>query len=93
MLYRLSVIERNAGHLVIEFSNVSRVRRFLITLFEPGDMRTVSFLDREDGHTWTCYGVSGLRVRALANLFINGKSQRNRLLALFGQITDTSWAK
>jgi hypothetical protein len=97
VLYRLSVIERNAGHLVVEFSNVSRIRRFFITWFEPGDMRTVFFLDREDGYTWTCYGVSGLRARALAHLFVDGKSQRNRLLALFGHITqaiipDTSWA-
>jgi hypothetical protein len=98
VLYRLRVIERNAGHVVVEFSNVSRVRRFLLTLFEAGDLRTVFFLDEADGRTWTCYAISGLRTRAFADLFINDKSQRNRLLALYGHITksiieDQSWAK
>jgi hypothetical protein len=97
VLYRLRVIERHAGHVVIEFSNVSRVKRFLLTLFEPGDLRTVFFLDKNAGH-WTCYAVSGLRTRSLSNLFVDGKSHRNRLLALFGHVTnsniyDQTWAK
>lgn len=98
VVYRLSVIERRRGHIVIALSNVSPVRRFLFTLFEPGDLRTAFFLDQVDGVSWTCYAVSGYRPRALASLLDNGKSQRNRLLALVGHVTgypeiDLPWTK
>ena len=98
VVYRLSIIERRRGHIVIALSNVSPVRRFLLTLFEPGDLRTAFLFDQVDDASWTFYAVSGYRPRALASLLDNGKSQRNRLLALVGHITgypevDLPWTK
>jgi hypothetical protein len=98
VVYRFTMVERRPGHIVVEFSNETTVRRLFITLFGPGDLRMAFFIDQVHDNAWRCYAISAYRPRAIASLMDNGKSQRNRLLALFGHITafpdlDLPWAK
>jgi hypothetical protein len=98
VLYRMKVIERSPDRIVLDITNANKIRRFLLTLFEPGDMHTALFISGTTDGIWTCYALSGLRPTTLAGLLDNHKSQVNRLVALYGHIAglDNSglpWAK
>ena len=98
VLYRLVVLERRPDRLVIDIANESRIRSFLMTVFEPGDLRTTLFMSAKGDGTWTCYALASSRPTAFAGLIDNPKSHVNRLVAFFGHVTgleeDTlPWAK
>ena len=89
MEYRLKFIERDAAHLVIEIANISPVRIHRLTLFAPGALRTTLFLSSQSDGIWTCYGILGSALSPIARMMPSHKSQINRLVALYGYITDT----
>ena len=98
VLYRMRIVERSNDQVVIDISNVSRVRKFLLTLFEPGQLRTALFISGTPRGNWTCYALSGFHPTALTGLLDTQKSRLNRLLALFGHLapwndTELPWAK
>ena len=98
ILYRMRIIERSDRQIVIDISNVSKVRKFLLTLFEPGELRTALFMSGSPEGNWTCYALSGFHPTALTGLLDNQKSRLNRLVALFGHLaqwndTELPWAK
>ena len=66
---------------------MNKIRRLLLTLFEPGDLRTALFISGSADGTWTCYALSGFHPTALTGLLDNHKSPVNRLIALYGHIT------
>jgi hypothetical protein len=87
VLYRMRIVERSPGQVVVDISNASKVGLFLLTLFEPGDLRTTLFFsDNADG-TWTCYAFLALHPTTFAGLLDNHKSHVNRLIALYGHVT------
>ena len=55
--YRLRVAEASAGRLVFNIENVSSMRYLLVTLFHPGEMQSVYFLDRESDNVWRYYSI------------------------------------
>lgn len=96
--YRIRMIERSADHLVVDIANANKIRLFLLTLFEPGDLRTALFISSSADGTWTCYALTGFHPTALTGLLDNHKSPVNRLIALYGHITGSDdsalpWAK
>jgi hypothetical protein len=98
VLYRMKVIERSPDRIVVDIANANKVRRFLLTLFEPGDLHTALFISVTPDGIWTCYALSGFRPTTLTGLLDNHKSQVNRLLALYGHIAELDtgglpWAK
>jgi len=98
VLYRMRIVERSPDQVVVDIANVNKVGLFLLTLFEPGDLRTALFFsDNADG-TWTCYALLGIHPTRLAGLLDNHKSHVNRLVALYGHVTGSDdgglpWAK
>jgi hypothetical protein len=98
VIYRLRVLERDDAHFVVDITNVTPVKRLLLTVFSPGDLRTVIFVVRApDGH-WKCYTLSGMHASGLASIVENPKSHLNRILALYGYISQLDpqtlpWAK
>jgi len=98
VLYRMNVLERRADRLVVDIANASRVRLFLLTLFEPGDVRTALFISRAADGTWDCYALSGFHPRSIAGLLDNRQSHANRLIALYGHVAGSDndelpWAR
>ena len=98
VLYRMAVIERSPDHIVVDISNSTKIRRFLLTLFEPGDLHTALLISRSADGMWTCYALSGFRPTTLTGLLDNHKSQVNRLVAFYGHIAELEdsglpWAK
>jgi hypothetical protein len=86
VIYRLRILERDKTHLVVDISNVTPVKRFLMTVFSPGDLRTVVFVTRTAVGTWRCYAMSGVHAAGIARIADNPKSHLNRLLALYAYI-------
>ena len=98
VLYRMKVIERRPDRIFIDITNANKVRRFLLTLFEPGDLRTALIISRTADGLWMCYALSGFHPTTLAGLLDSHKSQVNRLIALYGHIAELDasglpWAK
>jgi hypothetical protein len=97
-LYKIRVIERDVNRLIVEITNVSKIKLLLLTVFEPGDLRTALFISGSPDGTWMCYALLGFRPTPLIKLFDNHKSQVNRLIALYGHIvvsdeTGLPWIK
>ncbi|MEP6885406.1 MAG: DUF6675 family protein [Gammaproteobacteria bacterium] len=96
--YRMRVVQRSQNLIVIDISNINVLKRFFLTLFEPGDLHTVLFISGSSDGGLTCYAVSGLHASGASRLLGNSNSHVNRLLALYGHISgiDVStlpWAK
>ena len=83
VLYRMKVVEHDAGRLVVDFVNVAKVSKLFLTIFEPGDLRTILFVSRRGGGTWQCYALSASNPRVFSGLLANDKSLANRLIAFY----------
>ena len=57
IVYRMRVREKGANRLVIEIENVSPIRALLMTLFHPGDLQFVYFLERQAPDIWGIYSL------------------------------------
>ncbi len=57
VVYRMRVLEAGADLLVLDLENVSPVRAFILTIFEPGDMKLLYFLKRAAGGNWNLYAL------------------------------------
>lgn len=82
-VYRLQVLELSSGRLVFAIENVTSIRRLLVTIFPPGAMQTVYFLDRESDGVWRYYSL--LRTERNANWLAAGhpSSSINRANAFY----------
>ena len=56
--YRMHIAEVSADRLVFDVQNVSVMRYFFVTLFHPGDVQSVYFLDRESDDIWRYYSIA-----------------------------------
>jgi len=57
-VYRLRIAEASADRIVFDVENVSLMRFSFVTLFHPGDMQSVYFLDRESDDVWRYYSIA-----------------------------------
>jgi len=54
-IYRMHISQVSADKLVFDVENVTVMRYLFVTLFHPGEMQSVYFLDRESEDVWRCY--------------------------------------
>ena len=82
-VYRLRVAEASPNRIVFDVENVTTMRYLLLTLFHPGELQTIYFLDREAPDIWRYYGV--VRSGRNASGLTTGKesSSINRAVAFF----------
>jgi hypothetical protein len=83
VIYRLHIVEATADRLVFEVENASIIRRFLVTLFDPGEMQAIYFLDRESASVWRYYSI--VRTGRNASWLATGhaSSSINRSIAFY----------
>jgi hypothetical protein len=84
VVFRLHLDEIGPGHAVLTVENVSPVTRFFIRVMEPGDLRSIYYLDRADDGTWMFYSL--LRVGhggSILDWLIRPGSYLNRAVALY----------
>ncbi len=56
-IFQLHVMEASPDRLVFEVENASVMSRFYVTLFHPGDVQSIYFLDRESDSVWRYYSL------------------------------------
>ncbi len=85
-VYRLKTLARSPGHIVLATDNATAIRIWGVTLFEPGALQAVTFLDERDDHLWGYYAITraGGRTSFLAEQ--GEASFINRLVALYRHI-------
>jgi hypothetical protein len=82
-IYRMHIKEASADRLVIEVENASTMHFHFIPIFEPGEMQSIYFLDRESENVWRYYSI--VRTGKYANGLIAGNvpSLVNRAVAFY----------
>ena len=81
--YRLHITTASADRIAFEIENVNAMRYFIFTLYHPGELQSLYFLDRESDGVWRYYSV--LRSGEHANSLTagNASSSINRAVAFF----------
>jgi hypothetical protein len=81
--YRLHVAEASADRVVFDVENVSRMRYLFIPVFDPGEMQSVYFLDREADSVWRYYSIMRTGKNANGLIARNESSAINRAVAFY----------
>jgi hypothetical protein len=84
VIYRMQVKEMSATRLVVAIENASAVRRFMLTLFNPGDLQSLHFLERQAPNVWRYYGLAWAGETTASLLAVPKASYVNRAKALYG---------
>jgi hypothetical protein len=82
-IYRMHVAEASADRLVFDVENVSIMRYFLVTLFDPGEMQSIYFLDRESDDVWRYYSIARTGRNASRLAKGHAPSSINRAVAFY----------
>ena len=82
IIYRMQVKQAGPSRLVIAIENVTAVRQFLIPFFEPGDLQSVHYLERNGPGLWSYYGLAWSGENMSSQLLVPEASYVNRALAL-----------
>ncbi len=83
VVYRLRVLEANPDHIVLSIDNASRIRLLFLTLFAPGELKTVHLLTRLGPDEWGYYGLSGAPTSARGEAVGHEGSYVNRAIAFY----------
>ena len=75
--------EASADRLVFDVENASTMRRLFITLFHPGEMQAIYFLDRESENVWRYYSIVRTGKNASGLTTGNESSAINRAVAFY----------
>ncbi len=83
VVYRMRVRDFGSNRLVVAIENASPVSRYLVTLFNPGDLASVHFLERRGPGIWGYYGLAWAGDSLVSRLAVPEASYVNRALALY----------
>lgn len=81
--YRLTVLERTADRLVLATENVTPIRLGPLTVFDPGSLQWVAFLEKRGTGIWGYYQLIRAGEGASALALGRESSYVNRLAALY----------
>jgi hypothetical protein len=82
-IYRMYVAEASADRIVFDVENVSVMRYLFVTLFRPGEMQSVYFLDRESENVWRYYSIARTGRNASRLATGHESSSINRAVAFY----------
>jgi hypothetical protein len=57
-VFRMRIMETSPDRIIFDVQNVSAMRYLLLTLFDPGEMQSIYFLDRESDDVWRYYSIA-----------------------------------
>lgn len=83
-IYRMHILSVSTERLVFEVQNASTMRYFFLPLFDPGEMQSVYFLDRESENVWRYYSI--LRTGTNASRLFAADSAINRAVAIYRRL-------
>jgi hypothetical protein len=82
-IYRMHMTTVSAERLVFDVENVSIMRYFLVTLFHPGEVQSIYFLDREADDVWRYYSIARTGRNASRLTAGHESSSINRAIAFY----------
>jgi hypothetical protein len=82
-VYRMHIAKASADRLVFEVENLSIIRHFFLTLFPPGEMQSIYFLDRESDTVWRYYSIARTGRNASRLATGHESSSINRAVAFY----------
>ncbi len=82
-IYRMHIAEASADRLVFDVENVSIMRYIFLTLFDPGEMQSIYFLDRESDEVWRYYSIARTGRNASRLATGHAPSSINRAVAFY----------
>lgn len=85
-VYRQRVLAAEREHLCIESENTTAVKMMMLTLFGPGDVQSVIFLDRRAPGVWNFYSLSRTRAGSSMLPGSHEASYINRAVAYYRHI-------
>ncbi len=81
--YQLRLRSLSTDHMVFDSENISTMRYFFVTVFHPGEMQTIYFLDRESDDIWRFYSVTRTGLKASSLATGHDASSINRAVAMY----------
>lgn len=81
--YQLRVMEASQDRIVYSVENVQPIRFHLIPVFDPAEMQSIYFLDRESQGVWRYYSIMRMGKGANPMITRNESSAINRAVAFF----------
>jgi hypothetical protein len=85
--FRMRIIAASPERIVFDIENVSTMKYLLLTLFLPGEMQTIYFLDREPDDIWRYYSISRTGKKANSLTAGHEASSINRAVAYYRHLT------
>jgi hypothetical protein len=82
-IYRMRIAEASADRLVFDVENVSTMHYLFVTLFHPGEIQSIYFLDRESENVWRYYSIARTGTNASRLITGNQSSAVNRAVAFY----------
>ena len=82
-VYRMHIAEASADRIVFDVENVSTMRYLFVTLFPPGEMQAIYFLDRESDSVWRYYSIARTGRNASRLAAGHESSSINRAVAFY----------
>jgi hypothetical protein len=82
-IYRMRVDEASPTRIVFDVENVSTMRYLFVTLFHPGEMQSIYFLDRESDGVWRYYSIARTGPNASRLAAGHEASSINRAVAFY----------
>ncbi len=82
-IYRMRLTEVSADRMVFDVENVSIMRYYLVTLFHPGEVQSIYYLDREADDVWRYYGLARIGRNASRLAAGHPASSINRAVAFY----------
>ena len=82
-IYRMHIAEVSLDRIVFDVENVSIMRYFFVTLFRPGEMQSIYFLDRESAGVWRYYCIARTGRNASRLAAGHESSSINRAVAFY----------
>jgi hypothetical protein len=82
-VYRMHITKASADRLVFDVENVSVMRYLFVTLFHPGEMQSIYFLDRESANVWRYYSIARTGRNSSRMSTGHESSSNNRAVAFY----------
>lgn len=82
-IYRMHIAAASADRIVFDVDNVSTMSYLFMTVFHPGELQSIYFLDRESENVWRYYSIVRTGKNANRLLAGNESSAVNRAVAFY----------
>jgi hypothetical protein len=82
-IYQMRVIKVSADKLVVSVENLTTMRFLFMPLFQPGEMQSIYFLDRESQDVWRYYSLVRMGKKASSLTAGHPESSINRAVAFY----------